>query len=57
MIKINEGEFRMNTVNKILENLKLNEVKSINLGNGKTAYQVGDKYYIKSGDNKKKKYL
>lgn len=37
----------------INDSLKLNEVKSINLGNGSTAYQSGGKYYIKKGDSKK----
>ena len=47
-----------NTVNAILENLavneaRLNEVKSINLGNGTTAYQSNGTYYIKKGDERK----
>lgn len=37
----------------INDSIKINEVKSIDLGNDATAYQSAGKYYIKKGDTKK----
>lgn len=37
----------------INDSIKINETKSINLGDGKSAYQYGGKYYIKNGDTRK----